>query len=73
LQRTENEQHETSPIEFNRVTHTDKKGIMTEEAEDAYVIILYSSVLFVLNMQPNKFIIRFSNNDFNFTVDRNDA
>ena len=56
LKTAGNEQQETSPIEFYRLTHTNKEGIMSEEAEDAYVRIMYISLLFDLNMQTNKLI-----------------
>ena len=52
LKRAQNEEEETSPIEFYRITHTNKEGIMSEEAADAYVRITYNSLLvFVVNMQ----------------------
>jgi hypothetical protein len=49
----ENKGHETSPIEFYRLSHTNKDEMMSEEAEEAYVRIMYNSVLLIFENETN--------------------
>jgi hypothetical protein len=47
----ENKERETSPIEFYRLSHTNKDKMMSKEAEEPYVRIMYNLVLLILKMK----------------------
>lgn len=49
LQNSENMEEVTSPIEFFRISHTNKDGVMTTEAQNAYVRHSTIANLFLMN------------------------
>ena len=49
MQNSENMEEVTSPIEFFRISHTNKDGVMTTEAQNAYVRHSTIANLFLMN------------------------